>query len=335
MISTRNNETFYNADRKEFYLDSIATNKAQMTTIFFKSREIEENLCKDLCDFEFVDYIMLFNHNSWCNLNTFRNRKSRINHYIRWCMENGYCDEKAFSNIKNLRFEDISKKILYENTHFKHFSDLERLINKALDQMDTEQRFNMKMNIAVVYLLWSGFTSQEIIDMKRSDVNWEARTISGIKVDIPEVINLVGEVSKMDTYYKIKKNNTTELCSFDVSDSLIRTPRTEKISDGRLKHLVYMLNLFLEKLDILDIDYGKRLLTADIYNSGLFSRIKKIEDETGMKINPGKKRTGEGNNKEIFQKLMDGRLFSQTELDSNDNHKLKEYLEYRKYFYYI
>lgn len=322
----------YNENQKKFYLELNTTNTRQMETIFKKSEVVEELLQKDLCEFEFVDYILLFNNAEWCNLNTFRNRKSRISHYLKFCYSNGLCSENALINIKKLTIDDISKRLEYNRTYFKSFSDFNRLIKKAYAFLSDEEKHNYLMNISILYLLWEGFTCKEIADLPIDCIDLEDKTVSGIKIMHDEVFEWLVETANMEYYYKFSKKKVEQIY-FTNRQHLIISSKCTKMNENSIKFLVYMLNDKLDKLDIMDEDYGKRFLTTDVYNSGLFERIKRTEELYGIELNAGKCCSGKGNNKVVFNSLMDGRLFTKKELELVNNRKVKEYKDFRKFFY--
>ena len=79
-------------------------------------------LKKDLCEFSFQDFVMLFNNNRLTNNSTFQTNKSNIMNYLRWCVGNGHAENIVLSELEvqdldtmtDWQLAEIKYKLIHE-----------------------------------------------------------------------------------------------------------------------------------------------------------------------------------------------------------------------------
>ena len=147
---------------------------------------------------------------------------------------------------------EIGQKIYYKS--FEHLaSDIDKRIQNSNIAMETHYTTR-----AMLYLLWSGFTIDEIIDVEKSWVRNEGvyDPSSGIVHELPE-----------EGVEFLRKYANTQILSMigDEKEYLLRTRLTSHMTKATMHRAISKFNIVC--------DYPTSLKLSDAYESGLFYRV--------------------------------------------------------------
>lgn len=172
-MMTVNNAVLYNEERKMEFLEryELDGTKETVKRIFKYSANIENQLDKDLCDFNLNEVEELMYGLSPMSFASSRNNASYINAYIVWCISNGRSTSNNFSPLHGRtlayykQFVDFSSKIYFSKTELE-----EDIIGNSVNYQDK----------AFMQLLFEGaFGHQlsEILNITKDDVNYDTNEI--------------------------------------------------------------------------------------------------------------------------------------------------------------
>lgn len=130
---------------------------------FEKFSDTEELLKKDLYNFNYNDFKLLFERNKIININTILNCKSIINKYIEWATKMGYCSNDTVNELKRVISEDINPRWKIMTEMFADENDLLDCIRSVMMEQDS----SMIIWYQTFYgLYWNGLCNTEIYNLK-------------------------------------------------------------------------------------------------------------------------------------------------------------------------
>lgn len=284
----------YNELQKAKYLDSISTDFNDGTVksthyMLKKASKVEELLNKDICEFCYADFKMLFEHCRYIDISTFRSHKSNFIRYVKWCAENKLGEYNAVSELERLRLEDVqscSAAKMY-NECFADIDDLLDGFEEAIQDGDEIYRYMF----SVFYgLCWYGFSDEELYYLKKDNFNSADSTVesNGRKIKVSERFSqILKKYIAADEIIMYSQGD--ERCfQFVKTEYLIRnTIRNEssaRISENYISARSKKWKKAVEELPIDSKYYGKKLTPTKTRASGAYYRLLQKE-KSGIKVN--------------------------------------------------
>lgn len=150
-----------------------------------------------------------------------------IKDYRLFCSQNGYSrptmDFNELLKPKNLKEHINSNK---ESWKYISFNTFKTLVAVADDYTSK----------AILWLLWNGISTKEIVDIKISDVDTENMTIKGVKYD-KEIIDIVYKAYKESSYiYTLSKDGVGIIRNYEMSEYVVKWYCLENGAGVHTKH---------------------------------------------------------------------------------------------------
>ena len=278
-------KVLYNNEIKQRYLKTLENDLSRKTIDFLFGRlsETEELLGKDLYDFKYQDFIMMFDRNKISSQATFMTNKSIIRSYIKWCTLNGYCED-TLSELNRVELGDINAALKIQTEMFKNEDDLFECINEVLADEDINFR---DIYLAFYGLYWYDLSRDEIYNLPAEALTGNVICVGNDRIEIsdrfakilnryknaPEVIMNINGQSRVYQFYPTKlliKNIKISQASYEIDNNYHsqRRKKWDKIMNETSVNSPY---------------YGKRLVPSAIQKSGNFYRAY-LDEQQGKEI---------------------------------------------------
>ena len=245
---------------------------------FEKFSDTEELLKKDLYDFNYNDFKLLFERNKIINTNTMLNSKSIINRYIEWATKMGYCSSDTINELKRVISEDINPRWKIMTEMFADENDLLDCISSVMMEQDSSMIIWYQ---AFYGLYWNGLCNVEIYNLKKSDVQSNHIKVGDDIIIVSDrFAEIINEYKNMDS---VVINDS--VMPFAQSIYLIRA-KNKKNSLGQINDNFHaQRRRAWDRMEV-DIDnkyYGKVLVPTWIMRSGNFYRAY-LDEQKGKEI---------------------------------------------------
>lgn len=198
--------------------------------------------------------------------NTFANYKSVVMKYVKYLVDNGHISADHIKTLSDISFDNIpvnGDKIQY----FKNLAELQKSISATLEVYSkggSKDVTILDTQTTILYLAWFGFTEQEIIEVKKSDVCDNGVMKNGHLIVMPEsVIKAIKRYRDSEGYKRMGRAMYT--CSYKMSSYLVRSCDVEQLNVELLHAALYRMNAICKK---------KHSLTFSVvHTSGQFFRV--------------------------------------------------------------
>ena len=274
----------YNEIQKKEYLETLKKNSEATALTFEYSLKqfapVELMLKKDLCEFSFQDFVMLFNNNRLTNNTTLLTNKSNIMKYLRWCVQNGYAESIVISELERLNPKDVAT-----NTKIKtEFYGSEDELLDCFDEVLSGEDKIYKYTFSVFYgLCWNGFSDEELFTTK-------AKSVIGNQIALVDrEVHLSGRMAGILKEYLAAENMTVgeQTCKFVQSDLIIkcldRNGSIGVINSNYHATKSKAWKRITEDLPIESRFYGKKIIPNKIRQSGAYYRLWQKE-KSGVEV---------------------------------------------------
>lgn len=273
---------------KEFNEDSFSVYKL----FFNKVKAYEENVNKnflDLSDNEIVEFI----YNGSTNTKSILKYKNMLEMYLKWLNKKQYIsyekfathiifDKRAFNNNiadNELKYPKIKQDYFLSSDEFVSF--VNALYNIEQLEGDTS-RYHSRM--AVLYLLWQGFSEEEIVNLKESDLNIKEKTIKGVKLINDEIADFLISYSEEKYYLTLNRNREFYQVEYYRTGEFIKG-KLKTSSPTVIKMHIDSARRRLREVLATGVNIKDRLNPKKIMISGVFERLDNYEKSTGIIVN--------------------------------------------------
>lgn len=317
------------------------TDKTNEKLVLDKVNEYSTLIGKDFFTFTYDDLISMFNYYTWTKDNVFHNRKSIILRFIDFAEQNGYCSQQFKMDFKKrLKKDDVNKDVIFENELFESFDELYDLIKKIETCIDLEEIDKSQMTIAVLYLVWTGFTLDEITKIEENSFIYETGEIkSENKTFIIEDSRIKGLLENIKNEKEVtvgfrgrrgksEKYNEITTRRYVNTGYLIKSLSENGVSVPYLRTLVATYNKLIKLLPITDKDYAKRITYKMLFQSGLYARIRTAEQSLGKDISI---KIVDKFDKEMNGELLEGKTLDDLTTQFKVRRIINEYTEYKNF----
>lgn len=276
----------YNEIQKKEYLETLReSSEATALTFEYSLKQfapVERMLKKDLCEFSFQDFVMLFNNNRMTNNTTLLTNKSNIMKYLRWCVQNGYAESIVISELERLNPKDVAT-----NTKIKtEFYGSEDELLDCFDEVLSGEDKIYKYTFSVFYgLCWNGFSDEELFNTKEKSVVGNRIILNDREVILSE---RMGDI--LEKYLSSEDAIVGErVYKFIPSDLIIKCLESKK-SEGIITSNYHAnkskaWKRLVEDIPIESQFYGKKIIPNKIRQSGAFYRLWQKE-KSGVEVIP-------------------------------------------------
>jgi len=271
----------YNSDQKIRYMNNCRFEDTTIKLIekIFNAAQIEEEQYgKDLSEFnqiEVTDLLKSFNSKSPRRL---KSNCFYFNDYYLWCYEEGLVD-----SIVNPYEKDIIDAIVSDIIPTKQLNDKFFLKDDITDSYfpnipDVSNKF-------ILYAHFLGIKTDELINLKISDLNYSDHTVKLITRRIVKVdslfINLMVNTNDQTQYFEdgIEKESKFNKYDYIPTDYVIKTCSTRNIKD------TVNVSYIIHRLSVIKRQAGNDYISSStIYNNGLINYVKEKYEEQGISI---------------------------------------------------
>ena len=275
-------DMFYNPDLKEKFLNQYSKDTARNYYYALrKSRELEEEKGKDLCNFNYEDLDELFYSFRVKSMTAIQSNASIIRKYLDFCIEQGY-------NETMINIAEVFDSFLGKN--------IEKYINKVADKKkilsydEVWELCDMCVNAqdAVVFaLLFEGVKGEnlkELSNLRVDDVDFENKTLTVdrdgenvLKIS-DRTMELIKEAINQEIY---SKGNGGEFLSETVRSfeyPLYDSKYVIRVA-GRDRDEEVQANTIISRIMKVRKWYGNEFVTAtNMWLSGMIYELQKIKD---------------------------------------------------------
>lgn len=187
----------YNSEQKTEFLDTILNDNSykSFSRVFRTIEPMEDSFGKDICEMSVEEILVVLDLKTGTRLTGTENTMSLLRSYIDWCIQNGKTSSE--NNLDKIDATEIDKSRLFRSKYIKSPEELEEMIaivfNRNFDyNSDVEEPKEL-----CVRLCYEGFADEEIVLLKKTDVDYENGIIRSPIYD--------------DIIYKVS-NRIIELC---------------------------------------------------------------------------------------------------------------------------
>lgn len=171
------NSEYFNNEIKQKYLRSLNKNDDVIKRIFVRSKSFEERYNIDLAEFSKPKFLELFRKNSWGTSAVFYTYRGAVHDYILWHKSNlrdSSANEKAVTEIG---VRDVDTKKQFRDEYFGSYNELMDFVDTIAvnEQIDEDRMIFYRVFLS---LMWFGITPKIIMELKETDVNNTAKTIT-------------------------------------------------------------------------------------------------------------------------------------------------------------
>lgn len=258
--------------RRQFIESYVSDNRFTERSInsyvaFWKRIEkAEEALKKRLEDgYSKQDYINLFAQLNVATNTVLIVMKSKILRYIKYLNAEGVVSEDCIKALEDTAIKDLDITNFYDNRFFKDFESLQDAIDRTLIAAERIDDAIFGTAITAIYLAWCGFTIEEAIQIKKSEVLDDRIISAGRTIKPLDRIMAYIKEYRDATEYRSSGRATITL-KYAPGEWLLRNTRCARYDNGN--HLRIMINHFSNSSKD-----SKNLFTYDkTYWSGIYSR---------------------------------------------------------------
>lgn len=281
---------FYNKERKERYLsneDITENSKIMLETLFSRSADLERYYDVDVGDFSLAQIQSLFVLGRWYSASTFSVYKVFLKKYISWCIEEGYTNN--INNAALLNQKTVGKEMIRREL----FPDTESFLN-AMDLVfgTYEEKEQRNMNRTFLYLLWLGFTKEEVVTIQRNQVfedsvvgdAWRADNID------PRMAKVLQDVRNMEECVVEGSTGVALTKKLKQTPYLLRTMNNSRASKASVitESTVSSWHMWVDRQQNRrredDIAYiRKNFAPTKVFACGCYVRLRKWEQEGNIK----------------------------------------------------
>lgn len=276
----------YNEERKLEFIESLNQDsvKKSMSYLLEMTASVEEMLKKDLCDFTYQEFLMLFEAKKIVTVTSVMSNRSNIKRYIKWCVENNLCLSTQLEEIDRVEQKDLNTNTRVKFEMYKDEDDLLDCINEVLKDYD----ISFRDMFSVFYgLCWYGLSDEELFTAKKE---W----FKDDRIELPDrTIHFSERFSKIMNRYTAADSVdigfiASKQVEFVPSERIIRNVKAGGASDVITSNYNATRNKKWEKvmseLPVENKYYGRKLKPVKIRCSGAFYQIWQREQQ-GEKIN--------------------------------------------------
>jgi len=269
--------------------------KQGIIRFFENTASYENELGKDLYQFNIVEMQKLFVNLEITTKGTFSNRKYIIKQYLDWCVSEQIIPLSNEEWLDNFKYENFSIDSLIEKKYFKSFEHLKCGIDsiiKFVSPTDIHQFDIMEISF---YLSWFGLTAKQICNLKQNDIDYKNHCviIDNRKYYINEYVkDLIYNYLKTDGYYAgiliVKGENEFFDRKYQNTDFLLRRLMSSVSENYEPREIQSKFSAYAfkrtQQFDDNNLYKNHKFNLKDIYDSGCFCRLYEYTQETGTDI---------------------------------------------------
>lgn len=289
--------------------------------VYFPEGKTMEQLTKD-------DFIRILSNLNTKAVGNFTVAKSNLKDYIEWMVQQGSMSIEQLSEFSDILYDDLDHSNSFMLYYFKNFNELYSILEQTIECHLGENEENGEFDTlrCAVYLSWYGFTLEELIMIKKSDVSLtEAMIYKGLQRKPTRIgdnaMSYIRKYAERESYRsrKFGRADGVEMRYKD-SEFLFRSCKSDRLTVQQINAMTRYTNPYADEV-------GKRFAFGKIYQSGLYYRIYLDEQENGELSKSDYNRLAK-----LFE-ISDIDLQIQAKRYDLSARKYVQYQEYRKAFY--
>lgn len=159
----------YDKERKESFLLQTNMSKVFGKSVFNTTKQREEELGKDLCEFTTGDLQPVMDTGFGSRTRTVSTAISFIRSYIRWCKEQGYPTNDGIDDVKINMGEKIKKGMVASPAH------LEKILDKIFEPVSSGTLDCLYR--CFLWMIYAGIKDIDAVEVKTSEIDFDLMTI--------------------------------------------------------------------------------------------------------------------------------------------------------------
>lgn len=278
-------KVLYNNEVKQRYLQTLENDLSRKTIDFLFGRlsETEELLGKDIYDFKYQDFIMMFDRHKISSKATFMTNKSIIRGYIKWCTLNGYCED-TLSELNRVELGDINAALKIQTEMFKNEDDLFDCISEIL--ADEDENFR-DIYLAFYGLYWYDLSRNEIYNLPSDAVSKNTINVGNESIVISDRFSKILSRYRSASEVIMNINGQSRVYKFVSTTLFIKniniSNASYEIDDNYHSQRRKKWDRIMNETSVNSEYYGKRLVPTAIQKSGNFYRAY-LDEKKGVEI---------------------------------------------------
>lgn len=279
---------------QEEYIEKVNSGEIQIADLRFFQRvwkrveEYEQKIGRRLEDgYTWEEYIEMYRGLPIYDTTTFRVYKSNIVKFLTLCVKDGTLQKKYLQILKGVDYYDVPiERSCGRIVYHRDLPDLEKHLDKAIRGSDSfgggtsleevlsgEVDGGLLGKISMVYLVWFGFTNDDLIALKKRDVSKEGVLRNGDLIEMPKHVTEALCRFRDSWGYMTETDSRTAKQFYCQSQYLFRTTRAPQIKEQGIRNSLTSLNSSSDSVN--GISY------VVIRKSGIFHRIYQREQSGG------------------------------------------------------
>lgn len=189
----------YNSKQKIEFLNTITNDNSYKSfqRVFRAVESMEERFGKDICQMNVDEILTILDFKTGTRMANTEQFMSLLRAYVDWCIQNGRTTSE--NNFEKIDASETDKSRIYKSKYIKDPEEFENMIS-AVFRMDYDYKEDIdKPKELCVRLCHEGLEDEEIVLLKKSDVDYENKVIRS-----PLYPNIIYKVS----------DKILELCDF-------------------------------------------------------------------------------------------------------------------------
>lgn len=283
------NKPMYNEQQKQEYIEYDSLNAQCIRFYFERIGEIELLYQKDIADMSVKELVTTLSSLNVRTISSRRHLISIVKGYIEWAIHNRKTNND--NKIENIKPDDIGSQYAITTQMLKSPEQVEEILNVAYVKGYSDKENRAVRDKLIYWLLYSGMTIEELELLKKTDIDYEKKTIispifENIAYDIDDnIMSLWEKCCKITHIEKIHGGSySIANCKLVESDYLFRpvagqTVEEKSFGKGSIVPIIYKIyNIYFEETG----NYIK-VSPINIKISGIYYKLYLLEKE-GTKI---------------------------------------------------
>lgn len=270
-----NSSDFYNPEIKQKFLnEKDETVRGTYKRLFATLKQDEERYNSDFCDFNYDTLMNVLSNRLSRGRSSKNTQLSLLRNYVAWCIAERI--KKSDENpIKSLRTIDIDSSVQIRRQFLRDPEHLQKILNTVL-KSETDEDANGVMYRMSCWLLYEGFTEDEVLELRESNVDFGNKTLTSPSGD--RVIAVSDTLIKLikqaiDLEYTVRQNPHGGVNEYELEDSDRLFRKIKRKDSTRSKQPLRVKLSRLRNKYASDTYESISLASNRIWLSGLFYRL--------------------------------------------------------------
>lgn len=272
----------YNTERKErfieYKLETSTAHRNYWMALFNISEPFENELGKDLCDFNEAEFISLYKQMGFSTENYAINTASKMSSYVDWCIKHGYVAD-GINHFTSVYHQAIEQGINFNKANL--YVDKEtilKLVRNAAQANPMDGFVLLATYEGIAKDNWSDLLNLKIEDFTEEDGKHYVKLSSGKTVRVSAELALYAEDANNAEYMYSYNRYGIRKIPYAPSPYIIRTIQNVKVRTQ--DRYVFLTRAVMRALKCSNVE--KQISRSTLVASGRVTYIKEQCEEKGI-----------------------------------------------------